>query len=137
MLDVHHVPDRPGRRADPRKTQTGNTSGEGQTGACAPTRRPRCGRGTSRNCAARRKGIYFHLYVLIDIFSRFNPGWLVSTCEESHLAADFIADAIARNGAAPHTRPRRPGHLDDVEAGVDVADRSGRHPHPFPTARVE
>jgi transposase InsO family protein len=41
--------------------------------------------------------------VLIDIFSRYNPGWLVSTCEESHLAADFIADAIGRNGQAPHS----------------------------------
>ena len=35
--------------------------------------------------------------------SRFNPSWIVSTVEESHLAADFLADAIARNGAAPHT----------------------------------
>jgi transposase InsO family protein len=49
------------------------------------------------------KGLYYHLYVLIDIYSRFNPGWIVSTVEESHLAADFLADAIARNGAAPHT----------------------------------
>ena len=47
------------------------------------------------------KGIYYHLYVLIDIFSRYNPGWLVSTCEESNLAADFIADAIGRNGVVP------------------------------------
>ena len=49
------------------------------------------------------KGLYYHLYVLIDIYSRYNPGWIVSTVEESHLAADFLADAIARNGAAPHT----------------------------------
>ena len=49
------------------------------------------------------KGLYYHLYVLIDIYSRYNPGWFVSTIEESQLAADFLADAIARNGAAPHT----------------------------------
>jgi len=49
------------------------------------------------------KGVFYHLYVLIDIYSRFNPGWIVSTVEESHLAADFLADAIARNGAVPHT----------------------------------
>ncbi len=47
--------------------------------------------------------MFYHLYVLIDIYSRFNPGWIVSTVEESHLAADFLADAIARNGAVPHT----------------------------------
>jgi putative transposase len=49
------------------------------------------------------KGVFYHLYVLIDIYSRYNPGWIVSTVEESHLAADFLADAIARNGSAPHT----------------------------------
>jgi transposase InsO family protein len=49
------------------------------------------------------KGMFYHLYVLIDIYSRFNPGWIVSTVEESHLAADFLADAVARNGAVPHT----------------------------------
>lgn len=49
------------------------------------------------------KGIWFQLYVLIDIFSRFNPFWIVSPVEDSLLAADFIAEAIARNGATPHT----------------------------------
>jgi transposase InsO family protein len=49
------------------------------------------------------KGVWYHLYVLIDIYSRYNPGWIVSTVEESHLAADFLADSIARNGVAPHT----------------------------------
>ena len=38
----------------------------------------------TRNSVARPKGGYFHLYVLIDIYSRYNPGWIVSTVEESH-----------------------------------------------------
>jgi hypothetical protein len=29
------------------------------------------------------QGVYFHLYVLIDIYSRFNPGWIVSTVENT------------------------------------------------------
>jgi putative transposase len=49
------------------------------------------------------KGIWFQLYVLIDIFSRFNPSWIISGVEDSRLAADFIAEAIDRNGATPHT----------------------------------
>jgi transposase InsO family protein len=57
------------------------------------------------------KGIYYHLYVLIDIFSRYNPGWLVSTCEESNLAADFIADA-QRAARAMHEI-----HAEDGSAG--------------------
>ena len=40
---------------------------------------------------------------LYNAASRYNPGWIVSTVEESHLAADFLADAIAPTGAAPHT----------------------------------
>jgi putative transposase len=49
------------------------------------------------------KGIFYQLYVLIDIFSRFNPSWIVSPVEDSLLATDFIAEAIDRNGATPHT----------------------------------
>ena len=49
------------------------------------------------------KGVWFHLYVLIDIYSRYNPSWIVSTHESAELAAEFIAEAIERNGIAPHT----------------------------------
>ena len=49
------------------------------------------------------KGVWYHLYVLIDIFSRYNPGWLLAAAEDSVLAADFIQDAIERNGQVPHT----------------------------------
>jgi hypothetical protein len=41
--------------------------------------------------------------LLIDIYSRFNPGWYLSTVDVSTLAPDFLASTIARNGAAPHT----------------------------------
>lgn len=49
------------------------------------------------------KGIWYHLYALIDIYSRYSPGWMVRAAEDSTAAADFIDEAIARNGAAPHT----------------------------------
>ncbi len=49
------------------------------------------------------KGIFYQLYVLIDIYSRFNPSWILSPVEDSQLAADFIAEAIDRNGTTPHT----------------------------------
>lgn len=49
------------------------------------------------------RGIWYRLYVLIDIFSRFNPGYIIAPSEDSDLAADFIADAITGNGAVPHT----------------------------------
>ncbi|MFC8935667.1 transposase [Rhodococcus sp. NPDC057135] len=49
------------------------------------------------------KGVWFHLYVLIDIYSRYNPLWIVAAYESAELAAEFIAEAIERNGIAPHT----------------------------------
>ena len=41
--------------------------------------------------------------MLIDIYSRYNPSWLISPVEDSLLAADVIDEAIAGNGAVPHT----------------------------------
>jgi len=49
------------------------------------------------------KGIWYHLYVLIDIYSRYNPGWILAAAEDSILARDFIDEAIAGNGQIPHT----------------------------------
>ena len=53
--------------------------------------------------AGPHKGIWYHLYVLIDVYSRYNPGWIVAAAEDSVLAKDFIDDAIICNGSAPHT----------------------------------
>jgi transposase InsO family protein len=49
------------------------------------------------------KAVFYQLYVVIDIFSRFTPSWMVALVEDSELAADFIDEAIDRNGTAPHT----------------------------------
>jgi putative transposase len=49
------------------------------------------------------KGVWFHLYVLIDIYSRYNPSWIVSHHESAELAEAFIDEAIAGNGDVPHT----------------------------------
>lgn len=49
------------------------------------------------------KGIWYHLYVIIDIFSRYNPSWLLSTTESAEEAEEFIDEAITGNGATPHT----------------------------------
>lgn len=49
------------------------------------------------------KGVWYHLYALIDIYSRYSPGWMVRAAEDSLVARDFIDDAIGRNGTVPHT----------------------------------
>ncbi|HEY6424372.1 MAG TPA: DDE-type integrase/transposase/recombinase [Pseudonocardiaceae bacterium] len=50
-----------------------------------------------------RKGEWYKLYVVLDIFSRYVPGWLVAHAEDAVVAKDFLADAVARNLVIPHT----------------------------------
>jgi putative transposase len=42
------------------------------------------------------KWMYFHLYVIIDIFSRYVPGWLLATRESAELAERLIAETICK-----------------------------------------
>src|SRR5690242_19938113 len=42
------------------------------------------------------KWTYFHLYVIIDIFSRYVPGWLLATRESAELAERLIAETIRK-----------------------------------------
>jgi transposase InsO family protein len=43
----------------------------------------------------------FHLYVILDIFSRFVVGWLIAPRECSDLAQQLIADTVARHDVEP------------------------------------
>ena len=43
----------------------------------------------------------FHLYVILDIFSRYVVGWMVATHESATLAKKLIAESVARQGIQP------------------------------------
>jgi putative transposase len=45
----------------------------------------------------------FHLYVILDIFSRHVVGWLIADRECAELAEQLIADTVARHGIARDT----------------------------------
>ncbi|MEU4645813.1 IS3 family transposase [Micromonospora sp. NPDC023814] len=47
------------------------------------------------------RGVFYHLYVIIDVYSRYVVGWHVATGEDSMLAREVIDDAIARNRVRP------------------------------------
>lgn len=51
--------------------------------------------------AGPAKGVWYHAYVTIDIFSRYVPGWRIEAVEDGDLAADLVAEAIATQGTAP------------------------------------
>jgi putative transposase len=44
------------------------------------------------------KWSYFHLYVIIDIYSRYTVGWLIADRESAALAEQLLADTIAKQG---------------------------------------
>src|SRR5207253_11236306 len=46
------------------------------------------------------KWTYFHLYVIIDIFSRYVPGWLLATRETAELAERLLAESIRKQEIA-------------------------------------
>jgi putative transposase len=45
----------------------------------------------------------YHLYVILDIFSRYVVGWMVALRESAELAEQFIADTIGKQHIAPGT----------------------------------
>lgn len=49
------------------------------------------------------KGTCFHLYVILDIFSRYVVGWMVAERETAELAEQLIADTTAKEAIAPGT----------------------------------
>ena len=42
------------------------------------------------------KWTWFYLYVIIDIYSRYVPGWLLARAERAQLAERLLADTIAK-----------------------------------------
>ncbi|MER5699746.1 transposase family protein [Streptomyces mirabilis] len=49
------------------------------------------------------KGIWYHAYVIIDIFSRYIVGHTVERAESALRAEGLIRETIARNGIVPQT----------------------------------
>jgi len=47
------------------------------------------------------KWTWFHLYVILDVFSRYVAGWMVASRESAALAERLIADSVAKQGIAP------------------------------------
>ena len=45
-----------------------------------------------------QRGVYFELYVLLDIYSRYLVGWTVAASEDAQIAKQLISDAVAVHG---------------------------------------
>ena len=47
------------------------------------------------------KWTYYYLYVILDVFSRYVVGWMISERETAELAEAFIAETCAKEGVCP------------------------------------
>jgi len=50
----------------------------------------------------RVRGLYFYLYLFMDIFSRKVVGWQIDETESSELASEVLRDICAREHIAPN-----------------------------------
>jgi putative transposase len=55
-----------------------------------------------------QKWTYFHLYVLVDLFSRCVVGWLLARREDGNLAAELIETTLQREGIVAGQIVREP-----------------------------
>jgi len=46
------------------------------------------------------KWTYYYLYVIIDIYSRYVPGWMLARAEDNRLAKALLGEAVDRQGIA-------------------------------------
>lgn len=72
------------------------------------------------------RGTCFHLYVILDIFSRYVVGWMVAEQETAELAEQLIADTAAKECIAPRRADlaRRSGQQHAFKASGHSAVRS-------------
>ncbi|MFE0458560.1 DDE-type integrase/transposase/recombinase [Kitasatospora sp. NPDC058965] len=50
----------------------------------------------------RVKRVFYCLYTMIDIYSRYTVGWMVAAHESEELARQFIEDTITKHGIGQH-----------------------------------
>ena len=61
-----------------------------------PRHRTRCWSWDITKLHGPAKWTYYHLYVIIDIYSRYVVGWLIADAESAALAEKLLADTIAK-----------------------------------------
>ena len=49
-----------------------------------------------------QKWTYYYLYVIIDIYSRYVPGWMLAHAENARLAEALLADTVIKQNIARH-----------------------------------
>lgn len=79
------------------------------------------------------RGVYYDLYVILDIFSRYVVGWTVAATESAEIAEQLIADAITVHGRPDSLHADRGTSMTSKPVAQLLADlgvaRSHSRPH--------
>ena len=83
--------------------------------------------------------LYYSLYVILDLFSRYVVGWMVAVNESAHLAERLIEQTCAKQCIQPqqltiHAGPRR-AHAQQARRAVVLRPR--HRGQPLATAREQ
>ena len=102
LLDLHHVPDlaraRRGDRTPPERHAPAAVKPE-----LMATKPNQVWTWDVTKLAGPARGVWFCLYVIIDIFSRYTPGWMIAHTEDGELARRFLRESITKHGIDPDT----------------------------------
>ena len=84
------------------------------------------------------KWTYFHLYVILDIFSRYVVGWMLARRESEHLAERLIRETVVKQGdrSRPTDDPQRSRTVDAFADRGPTPGHVGDHQVPQPAARL-
>lgn len=47
------------------------------------------------------KGLYYYLYVILDVFSRYSVGWTIQQCESQEIAEELIGQTCQKQNIEP------------------------------------
>jgi len=85
------------------------------------------------------KWIYYYLYVILDVFSRYVVGWMIAERESATLAEELIAQTCLRQGIqrGQLTIQRRSRQRHDVQVSGVVVGGSGCNQNPLPSACLQ
>ena len=83
--------------------------------------------------------LYYALYVILDLFSRYVVGWMVAVNESAHLPERLIEQTCAKQGIQPqqHHDSRRPRRAHAQQARRAVVLRPRHRGEPLTAAREQ
>jgi hypothetical protein len=83
------------------------------------------------------KGTWYKCYVILDIYSRYVTGWLVTAIEDAVMGERLPRRRHQPQQHRPAHDPRRPRRRDGIQTGVGTPCRSAGDPVAFPTPHLE